>query len=349
MSKRILLTVLDWGLGHATRSIPIIHELIRQSHQVVLGSSGPALQLLRDEFPKLEYIELPAYSVRYPTHNMAINMLLQSPRILATIIREYLITQSVIRNQRIDVILSDSRFGCFSAKVHSVFISHQINIIVPKWSDKLINGMNRWFISRYKECWVPDNEEGIRLSGKLSFPVQELNVAFVGPLSRMSAFTVSNKIDIIAVLSGPEPQRSILEEKLVQQLKKLKSSSLIISGKPASGREVKVENNLKVIPFLSSEELNEQICAAKIVICRSGYSSIMDLAYLGKKAILIPTPGQTEQEYLAQYFEAQMVYHTQSQNDLDIEEALAHIDNYSGLHIPKNEALKGAVNRIGLL
>ena len=333
MPKKTFIAVLDWGLGHATRCIPIIEELLAEDQYILIGSSGNALKLLKQEFPLVSTIELPPYNIRYPSKNMVFNIVIQLPRIISTIIREYFQLKSIIQRYNIDQVISDNRFGCFNRQVYSIFMTHQINIITPKLFSFIVNNINHWLINHFDECWIPDFEEGTRLSGRLSFPSYSLNVKYIGPQSRMKPLEKNIKYEIIAVLSGPEPQRSILEKKILRQLVEMPFPSLIVQGLPKVDSVVSHQNSVALIPFLNGKLLNEEIAAARIVICRSGYSSIMDLAVLGKKAILIPTPGQTEQEYLATYFEEQRIFLAQKQSEFNLEDALNQIEDYIGLQI----------------
>ncbi len=327
MPKRILYVVLDWGLGHATRSIPVIQELLKKPVKVIIGSSGDAGHLLHNTFPELEYITLPAYRIRYRSRSMLYNLLIQLPRLSVTLLREYLMVQQLIRNGKIDAIISDSRFSCFSRLIPTVFITHQINLISPHaLLHYPINLVNNWFLKRYDTCWIPDRPDHTNLAGILAHPANGISATYIGPLTRLSSITCDKKYDIIAVLSGPEPQRSVLEGLLINQLLKLPYRCLLVRGKPKLLNPPEFRgSNLEILPFLDAENLNAAIAAAEIVVCRSGYSSIMDLFFLGKKAILIPTPGQTEQEYLAKHLSERGYYVFQHQSEVDIAKGMLEI------------------------
>lgn len=347
-SKKVFLAILDWGLGHATRCIPIINELVKQGHQVTLGSSGNALQLLRSEYPSLEIIRLPSYGIRYPSKNMALNILIQLPKLVYTVSKELILIRKLNRVHHFDIIISDSRFGCFAPKPFTVFVAHQINIIVPSPISWLVNGLNHWIINRFSECWVPDTAPGTNsLSGKLATPQLNMNLKYIGPLSRMRPKTCPITYKVVAVLSGPEPQRSYLEQELLHQLTLMNEQCALVSGLPKSLDPVEKRKNLTLIPFLQADQLNELIASAEVVICRSGYSSVMDLATLGKKAILIPTPGQTEQEYLAQYFYRKQIYYYQNQGEIDLKKAFDQLNTFKGLQLKPGDGLKSAIKRIG--
>ncbi|MEZ4995893.1 MAG: glycosyltransferase [Saprospiraceae bacterium] len=298
----ILITVLDWGLGHAGRIVPLVNEFQRQGARVILASAGRAGLLLQEECPDLTYIPCPAYSVHYRGRNMYWTMFRQLPKIAAAVVKEQLWLRQLHRQFHFDAIISDSRFGCFHSKVTSVMVTHQLRLsLAPAWLAGTVNWMYRQWLNRFDEIWVPDIPDG--LSGKLSFPSPFSNTQYLGILSRMIPLRLQCKYDLLVLLSGPEPQRTHLERIVVQQLQDKISqlSVLLIQGKTEqSVRQMLAGTQTELVSSLSGKELNEALAASRVVLCRSGYSSLMDLVRLQKSAILISTPGQPEQEYLAQ-------------------------------------------------
>ncbi len=347
--KRILVAPLNWGLGHVTRCMPIIDECIRQGAEVWLASDGRAYHLLKKEYPQLPLLQLPAYNIRYGNSSMVVNMALQMPKILWVMRQEQQVLQKYIKKHQIDAVISDNRFGCFSASVPCVFLSHQIHLKIPalmglgtfaKWN-------NRRLIQRYYECWVPDFEDEPNLSGSLSHGKKLANMRFIGPLSRMKPSPANKKYDVIAVLSGPEPQRSYFEDIILKQAQQLPHSFLVVKGKTDSETQTK-NNNIEIVSYMIGHELNKAILSSDIILCRSGYSTLMDLAILGKKnVILVPTPGQTEQEYLAKTFSDKKIFLVENQNTLNLERALWKVKAYSGLEIRQNhQALQTAIQAL---
>lgn len=330
-SKNILVAPLDWGLGHTTRCIPIIRELLDQGAKVSLASSGRAGTLLQAEFPGLPYVGLPAYKIRYAFHNMNWNMALQCPKILRTVLAEKFQIKKLVKKQKFDAIISDNRFGCFHPNIKSVFITHQLHIRIPNpVLRRLLAWVNNYAVLQFDECWVPDQNHPDNLAGALSFPPVHPNTQYLGLLSRMRSQNLANRYDFVAILSGPEPQRSKLESMLISQLMALPLKSLIIQGKTEKKEKIQISKNLEMISYLKAEGLNQVVASSKYIICRSGYSSIMDLARLGKKALLVPTPGQTEQEYLADQLFQKGICFQQNQAKLNIKEALEKIDQFTG-------------------
>jgi UDP-N-acetylglucosamine transferase subunit ALG13 len=336
--KKILVAPLGWGLGHATRCIPIIRELQGQGAELLLASDGRALALLRQEFPGLASFELPGYQVQYPTSSMAWNMATQLPKILRAIWLEHQAVKGLAALHRIDGIISDNRFGCFLSKKRSAFLTHQVNILVPFFLVKKgVNFFNHMFIKQFDECWIPDVAAAQNLSGILSQPTGPglgKNLKYIGALSRMKQVkTGLERYDAIAVLSGPEPQRTQLEKALVEQASEMSSTFLIVQGKPEQepGTAPFTQKNISMVPSMPTEALNQAILEAGVFIGRSGYSTVMDLARLGKPALLIPTPGQTEQEYLADKFLRENSLFAQKQTELNLEEGIREAKKRKGL------------------
>ena len=355
--KKILIAPLDWGLGHATRCIPLIKYLVEKKVNVIIAADGRPYDLLKEEFPALEFIRLPGYDIQYPSSgNMIMKMLFSTPLILKGIREEHKALEKIIAEKKIDAVISDNRFGLWSKKVYSVFITHQLMIKSP-FGEGLLHSINKNFINKYNECWAPDynpssilpeGEEVISLSGDLShrYPLPA-NAKFIGPLSRFEKTTepASYKYDLLITLSGPEVQRSIFEGIILEQIKTTSLKTLVVKGIPA-GRDLnpdqeirKVSEKIETVSYLNSTQLQKAMNDSKIVLCRSGYSSIMDLAALDKKAIFIPTPGQTEQEYLAEYFKEKKIAYAVSQKEFHLEKALRESENYKGFEIREEKNL----------
>ncbi len=331
--ERILVAPLQWGLGHATRCVPLIKHLLKLGCQVVLASDGEAKTLLHHEFPELPCLNLPAYQISYRSGNMVRNIALQLPRLVMTVSREHRATQLIIREHGITGIISDNRYGVFSSEVPCVLITHQLRILssrpAARWVANLL--VNR-AIGKFDEVWVPDYADRKHsLTGILSHGVRsDVPVHYIGPLSRMQAGYFEREYDVAIVLSGPEPQRSKLESVLLEQALSLPMRVILVQGKPNLKRQYFAADHVEVVSYLSSADLNRVINASKVMVCRSGYSSIMDLVALRKKALLIPTPGQTEQEYLAAYLEQQGVFPFQHQDAIALESGIKTLSKYTG-------------------
>ena len=305
---KILICPLNWGLGHATRCVPIIRQYLVDGHEPVLVSDGYPLAFLRQEFPTLRFIEYPSYSVSYAAGKSQVGaMLLSLPNILKGILNEHAWLHDLLQSEHFDQVISDNRFGMWNKQVHSIYITHQLMVKMPrylKFLESLIHMIHKTFINRYKECWIPDVEEKISLSGDLShkYPLPT-HATFIGPLSRfrgLESCLPDTRYKVVAVISGVEPQRTIFEKALWDRFKNAGHTTLIVAGQPQSEKIVKQTNNITLVSHLPDAELASVFLGATKIISRSGYSTIMDLQALNclHKAEFIPTPGQTEQEYL---------------------------------------------------
>ncbi|HOO09463.1 MAG TPA: glycosyltransferase [Cyclobacteriaceae bacterium] len=339
-TNRILVAPLDWGLGHATRCMPVIQLLLKNGHEVHVASGGGALRLLQLEFPQLKSFTLPSYGARYGRHlPFMATIFLQMPKFLWAIHREHRAIKKIAKENPYDLIISDNRYGCRVPHVKSVFICHQLHIIMPKgwgWLQAVVNYFNHKWILKFDRCWVPD-DPFVNLSGKLSFPALP-NSRWVGVLSRfVKARPVGKEFQLAIVLSGPEPQRTVFEKKIIHQLTGLNIKSILVRGKLDEGGANNVSENLKVVDGLLASGLQDIIGKSEWVLCRPGYSSVMDMARLNKKVVLVPTPGQTEQEYIGSMLMQKGVALCQRQKDFDLEVALREIKHCTGFVGPFGE------------
>lgn len=295
--KRVLVAPLDWGLGHTSRCVPIIKELLANHAEVFFAGTEAQISFIKAHRLKLHFSTLEGYNVKYSAiWPQWVKVGFQSLRILKIIEREHQWLQKFVTDNKIDVVISDNRFGLYSDRCKSIFITHQLSVPSPLLQRKA-NEINTNYISRFDECWVPDHPE-IKLSGDLSS--SDIKHSYIGLLSR---FTSSEKrsdkqFDLLLLLSGTEPQRSILEEKLLSLKKEAGYKTALVRG---TINPLQQNNDASTFDLLSENELRELLLQSETVVCRSGYSSLMDLVITGNKLFLIPTPGQPEQEYLAEY------------------------------------------------
>lgn len=337
-SKRILVAPLDWGLGHATRCVPVIRALRAAGAEVLLAAGGRPYHFLKQEFPGLELIDLPGYDITYPKRgSLALHFALAAPRIMRLIGREQELVQQIVAEKKIDVVISDNRFGLYTKRARCIYITHQLNIKAPA-GQGFINRLHRRYIERYDEVWVPDFAGDKNLSGELSHGGYAASqVHYIGPLTRFgnpalpaSAFDH----EVLALLSGPEPQRSLFEEKLLPQLIALGKKTLLVRGMTEAAGSSSPAPHIRVVNSLPSPELEAAVKKAAVVICRSGYSTLCDLAAAGAKALFVPTPGQTEQEYLAAFHAGKNHAAYQTQEQLQLEKGIAQAQTASGLFLP---------------
>ncbi|MGD9995256.1 MAG: hypothetical protein AB7S69_18290 [Salinivirgaceae bacterium] len=316
--ETILLAPLNWGLGHATRCVPIIRGFLNDGHRVLLAGNGASLDFLKQEFPKLTSVSLKTYSMRYSkSGSLFLILLLQMPLFLTSSLWEYYQLKKLIRKHGLTQVVADNRYGLWNKKVRSVLITHQLFIQLPKYlgfMSPLLHGFTRWLIHRFDECWVPDYENSeTSLSGALSHgkPLPE-NVRFIGPLSRFTDYNLPEnyttpgfKPEVLVLISGPEPFRSHFEKNMEQRFTHGAQSVLMVCGKPGEklpdNETINNQTPLKKVSHLSTPNLYYHLKNTPQIISLAGYSTLMDLHALERDAELIPTPGQTEQEYLVSF------------------------------------------------
>lgn len=304
----ILICPLNWGLGHATRDIPIIRQYLEREQRVVIAGYGSSLELLKQEFPQCETIHLHGFNITYSKGNsQLLKLAFHIPSFLYWIWKEHQLLKEIIREYNPCLIISDNRYGLWSNAVQSVIITHQLRLSLPKaihvFEKPFQMVLKRW-IEKFHECWIPDHPGKLSLAGKLSqVHPMPTNAFHIGYLSRFrpNMNDASTQNYILAIASGPEPQRSIFVNQLKSVLSQLATPSYLITGNPEIPRQQHKINQLNVINHLSTKEMEQLMVGANMIICRSGYSTIMDLVRLKKRAIIVPTPGQTEQEYLGTY------------------------------------------------
>jgi uncharacterized protein (TIGR00661 family) len=338
LKKRILVAPLNWGLGHATRCIPIINALIAHNFEPVIASDGVALELLKKEFPLLEAINLPSYKVTYSKKgkHFKLKLLKDSPKMLKAIKAEKAQIKDLIKTTQIDGIISDNRLGVYSKKVPSVFISHQLNVLSGS-TTWLSSKMHQHIIKKFDECWVPDVSKEPSLSGRLGHLENfSIPLKYLGVISRFNPISIEKKYDLMVLLSGPEPQRTMLEEHLLEELKTYKGQLLFVKGKIEAEQSIQQNSNTTIINFMRSEALETALNESEMVLSRSGYTTVLDLAKLGKKAFFIPTPGQFEQEYLAERLDEKGIVPYCNQEHFNIHQ-LDRIENYKGFEAITSE------------
>ncbi len=323
---RILIAPLDWGLGHATRCIPIINELLKRNCAVYIAAEGQTFSLLKNEFPDIVFLRLKGYGITYsrkPTF-LQFSLLMQLPKILLSIVHERNWLKKTVSQFQLDAVISDNRFGMHCKEVPCIYITHQLFIKTGNSvTEKIAQKIHAYFIRKYAQCWVPDfPEQG--LAGKLSHPKKiPSNAIYLGPLSRFEELqNVAKVYDLLISISGPEPQRTVFENIVFAQLEDFTGKVLVVRGLPGEKNRMPETATLTIKNHLSAKELNIAFEEAGMVICRSGYTTIMDLIKLKKKAILVATPGQSEQEYLAQYLLEKKYFYSVEQNAFSLKEAL---------------------------
>jgi UDP-N-acetylglucosamine transferase subunit ALG13 len=301
--KTIFISPLDWGLGHATRCVPLIRRLMTDN-TVILGVTPGTSPVLKEEFPELKTLSIEAYNIRYSKSlPLLLKLFSDAPRIATVIKKEQEQLKAIVNEHAVDLIISDNRLGLYHEHVESIYMTHQLSIKAGIWS-AAANRIHRRYMQKFSKVWVPDVEDrGLSLAGELSENPGLDHVEYIGPLSRLDAQIIkSDHIDYLVLLSGVEPQRSLLEEALCRAFGHTTKKVTFVRGTTTSPA-TSFPKNMTVINLAQAAQLSQLIRNAETIVCRSGYSSLMDLHHFQKKQmVLIPTPGQTEQEYLATHW-----------------------------------------------
>jgi spore coat polysaccharide biosynthesis predicted glycosyltransferase SpsG len=337
-SLHVLVSPLNWGLGHATRCIPVIRLLLDKGATVTIGANGRSLQLLREEFPDLEFFDFPGFSPEYPkSGNMTGRMFLLIPSFIYNLIREYKRLNKEIKLRKFQVVISDNRYGLRNKNVKSIIILHQLQILTPgylRWLQPFLLKISVFLIRHFNQCWIPDFSGEENLGGVLSHPGRlPSNCRFIGPLTRFS-FNINTVIEkrsgILILLSGPEPQRSILEKILLVQIDNLDIPVTMILGLSEHSRYERKKGMHTIISYAGSDEIENYLRKSEMLISRPGYSTVMDLSVIGGKALFIPTPGQTEQEYLGEFLENKGIALSVKQENLNLAADISKALIYKG-------------------
>lgn len=323
----ILICPLEWGLGHATRMIPLVCKLQEMNNNIIIGSGKEHLSLFQNELTGLSYIDFPGFRPGYSRFlPQYLSLLFKTPGLLYHIILEHFRLKSIIREHAIDIVVSDNRFGLWNNKVTSVYVTHMPLIPLPKllrFLEPFGVFLHRLIIKKYTLCFIPDLPGDLNLSGRLSHGIKLTdNVRYIGILSKFNfpeqslTENPSKFHHNTVILSGPEPQREILKQKLVTLFKDKEPITVMLEGKPGKKVEIVRTGNIVLYSHLPTFRMKEMITGSVNIITRSGYTTIMELVSLNCTALLIPTPGQTEQEYLAEYLSEKRLFYTISQNEI---------------------------------
>ncbi|MFN0032335.1 MAG: glycosyltransferase [Flavobacteriales bacterium] len=328
MSKKILIAPLDWGLGHASRCITLIRQQVLNGNEVVIAANGSCAALLQKQFPTLRFIaDIPSYNIGYASGSgMVWQMMKQAPRIVQTIGAENKWLTNLLERETFDEVISDNRYGLHHENVTCTFITHQLFIRAPMLFRPLLNALVKKYVSRFDRCWIPDYEGDDNLSGALSHGKTALtHVQYIGPLSRFSKLESVNdgeqKYFALAIISGPEPQRTIFQNLITGVFGQTGKPCAILCGQPQTVAQFK-SGNIDFFTHAEDEQFVQLVQQSAHIVCRSGYSTIMDLNALNRKVLLVPTPGQTEQEYLATFHEANGHHLCLTQHQLNIHSLL---------------------------
>jgi len=340
----VLVCPLSWGLGHASRCIPVVRKLLQKNCIVHIGGSEEVIAIMKGEFgQEVSYVSFGGMRVRYGKRTF-FNLILQTPKFIFTSIFEHYKLRKVIKLIGANAVISDNRYGLWSKKVFTVFITHQLNIKLPsKFSflQNLLSYVIKKIIRKHNALWIPDNRFEKKFAGELSEDGESfhLQTFYTGLLTRFSGTGFDNLITggresgkkiVLCIVSGPEPQRAFFEKSLICQLQQIPYDSVLLRGVPGNNNRVQ-KGRCIIYDHTDSHNFSRLISSASLIVCRPGYSSLMDLSAFGSKALLVPTPGQPEQEYLAELHKERRWCYSVNQDDLDLKTDIEVALSYDGV------------------
>lgn len=350
MGKTVIVAPLDWGLGHATRDVPIIHHLAQAGHEVIIVADGRPYDFLSQRFPALKIIRCSGYDITYPkSDQFMVHMARSGPRIAKALREEKKAAERIAEEANADIIISDNRLNFRSKKTRNIFITHQLKVKAGLLTIAA-SALHSKFYSKFDEIWIPDHEGKNNISGDLAYQRKpKKHHRYIGPQTRFSL--VKTKMsgqgkNLLFMLSGPEPQRTIFEELVLRELKKNPVPALILRGQPGQSHDSEPLPGVRMLNHLDDEKLAAAIADSYAVVSRGGYSTLCDLTSANKKLICVPTPGQTEQEYLGDYLAQKKMMVTQSQRKFSLKEALDKLGNIDPFTFSLNTALAEAIRSL---
>jgi len=335
----IIYSICSWGFGHATRSLPVLRKLIEENHTITVISHGRTLKLLQKELgDTVSYEDIPDYPILISknTEQFIAKSIVYWPYFIKRMEDGVQHLKKILETTPCDRIISDGRYDMYSRSIPSIFISHQMRIMNPlrfKLFERGSETFNLFFFKRFRDIIVPDYKEN-DLTGDLSHNLRKIDenkLHYVGLLSDFEKKDQKKDIDYFFSISGPEPQRSYLEQTIMEQIGAIDGHIVITLGKTEEHDHPELDH-IQIYPYLPKEKREEILNRSKLVISRSGYSTIMDLAVIGTKALMIPTPGQIEQQYLAAYLSEKQLCHQVPQHALDLGKDTALAQQTKGFH-----------------
>ncbi|MNJ82678.1 hypothetical protein D3C87_00820 [compost metagenome] len=293
--ERILFACLDWGSGHVARSISLLQQLLRQGNQLFIYCT-PAQKALFESYEIVaDYILTEGFRFRFTGDgNFTSEMRRNAFRFFTHIRQERIQAEKLVEEYRISIVLSDHCYGFRSGKAASFFITHQVSL--PPKAGWFAQRIHRKWMNQFDGVWIMDDPDK-RLGGSLSESNEKsVYIGFYSRFEEQEISVVPNKI--VGIVSGPEPYSEQLFHWIIE---KYGNENLILI---APKVYAKTPENVRLInDWLLADQ---EIASAEIIVSRNGYSTLMDLQFLNKKAVLISTPGQLEQEYLAEIHELKM-------------------------------------------
>ncbi len=351
--KKALFAVSSLGLGHATRSLAVIKHFIRE-YEITVISYGNALRFLEEELSgcNVSFIEIEDYPKLERGEGVYFYLYLFMDLIKTNFVikSEHKVTAQI--QDDFEFIFSDGRYGVNSAKVPSFLLSHQISFMPPKWLSlfKFVTDFSNYFyFKNFNKVFIADYKKYSKsLAGNLShtslthfFPHD-----YIGIVSSYKKLDIQEDIDYLFIISGYlEDKKESFVSNLLEKAKKLDGKKVFILGDTCEDDITYIEeDNITIYPSATKDFRNELFCRAKIIASRTGYTTIMDLVELDKKAILFPTSNSTEQEYLASYHKYKDYFVIcEDEDNFDLKELSGKLEQTTPLN-PTNKTKEALIN-----
>lgn len=360
MSKNcILFSICSLGLGHASRSLPLIKELLKENKLVIL-SDGNALRFLKEELKDFQEVIFYEKSRSYPPleegtgfFKYNYHLIKDSISTIFTIFSERNQTKEICNREKVNLIISDGNYGSFVKSIPSILITHQIEFQIKNIFYKKVSSLfNLMIFKRYNLLIIPDypsNKDN--LAGDLSHTnlIKKIPHIYSGVISQFKKVKTRSKINYLVIISGfLHEHKEEFFLNILKELQQKKGKKVFIMGDYKKDYKEKMNNNIEIYSSFKGLNKNELFNSSDIIISRTGYSTIMDLIEIDKKAILIPTPHQSEQEYLAEYHKDKRFFNiikSQKQIDLKIRNLKIPLKN---LHKTKDsiKIIMGEINKL---
>ncbi len=356
-NNRVLVCPLGWGLGHASRLIPVILGLNKYGFEVLAAGDEPQMNFLKSHFPDIKTIIFPSLKVKLVKRSTQLLPLIGiAIKIPYLLIKEHFVLKRIVKDYNIGIVISDNRYGLWGKKIKSVLITHQLSIVFPmpfRFLKPVGEYLVRVMANRFTFCWLPDYADKNNLAGDLSHPKKTpANARYIGLLSRFQGKSIEHiplEWDLVGIVSGPSPQRELLIESITNYSKKQKLKTLVVMGNLKNGTTIFENEGIFYTGHLKDNDFIKAVNSSKYLITRAGYSTIMDLVAVGKGGLIVPTPGQTEQEYIASYLSNKELFKTCQQDDLmniDLSESLARNITFSQHLNLLDDAIKELITTI---
>ncbi|MEK6968538.1 MAG: glycosyltransferase [Nanoarchaeota archaeon] len=337
-----VFVISNYGLGHATRMLPVIMKLIEQGEKVTIVAKGNSLLMLKNELGDASNYELMQYEVPLKFSDKGFSMfetLKAGPSFISLISSQKKWLENFSAKEKIDRVIADGEIGYHLKNKKSFFVNNQLRLLPGSLLGDGTELLTDVFSKGFEKVIVPDDENGT-LGGLLTSKTRfydKKRLAYVGILSSIRKKNVVRNVDYFISISGPGISKEVFTRQVMEQLHLLKGKVVVALGRPDL-KEIASKGNAKIYPYLNRKQQESFLNKAKLVISRSGYTTMMELAEIDKKAFFIPTLNHPEQEYLAKFQKNSGRFHYSKQDSFNFKEDIDEAKQYPGFkNVPKTK------------